>query len=288
MDCSHPRALACVGNNGFYFTDFYKQLTGMYGTDLLNSGRLTMGFSDVEIHTDYLAAKALSEGRVINLDDTLQALDKLKDRQEKFSDSLDAMARLYEKREADRTKYEQQRDRMDDRVRNLEGYNSNGNNAIEHCVADAVDDYMCCKLGYTLEDRISGKKLFNTHGQEIGELDGLLCYQHEQTKKKVAIMVEAKTNMSHAEFRKVHKTVRHWKDLIQKTNEPSNQSWPLKYVNQYNLFKALINYDHLVAVGSPIMPEDIGKEAVKMGYLIVSHDSYEIENGPQWSTEHVL
>ena len=143
-------------------------------------------------------------------------------------------------------------------------------------------------VGYTLEDRISGKKLFNTHGQEIGELDGLLCYQHEQTKKKVAIMVEAKTNMSHAEFRKVHKTVRHWKDLIQKTNEPSNQSWPLKYVNQYNLFKALINYDHLVAVGSPIMPEDIGKEAVKMGYLIVSHDSYEIENGPQWSTEHVL
>lgn len=269
---------ACVGNNSFNFTDFYRMLVKLQATDLMHTQRLTLGFTGTEIHTEHLAAKALSEGRVLNLDDTLEALDRLRLRQEKFAEEFEAMARQND------AKHEVVRNR----VLSLEGYNANGNNAIEYCVGDKVDDYMQFKLGYELEVRESRRVLVNPHGQQIGELDGLLLYKHPKTEKKVAIMVEAKSHMNKAEFEKVHRTCNHWMRLIEEAVQPESASWHIKFRYQCRTFQALAEYDQLVAVGSPGMPTEIAEEANKLGYLVISHDTYQLENVAEWTTKHEL
>lgn len=265
---------ACVGNNSFNFTDFYMMLVELHATDLMHTERLTLGFTGNEFHTDHLAAKALSEGRVFNLDDILEALDRLKTRQEKFA----AMASWNDARH----------EVVRNRVLSLGGYNANGDNTIEYCVGDKVDDYMQFKLGYELEVRESRKALFNPSGEQIGELDGLLWYKHPKTGKKVAIMVTAKSHMNTAEFEKVHKTCNHWRRLIEEADQPESASWHIKYRHQCRIFKLLAEYDQLVAVGSPGMPTEIANEAKKLGYLVISHDTYQLENAPEWTTEHEL
>ena len=264
-----------VGNNSFCFTEFYNTLKRLDATDLLNNNRLTLGSSPNEIHTDHLAAKALSEGRVLNLDDTLEALDKLKTIQEGFAENFKLMAIRH--------------DNAHKRVQSLEGYNANGNNAIEYCISDKVDDYMQ-SLGYELEERESRRVLFGADGRIRGELDGLMLYEHPRTKKKVAIMVEAKSHMSPGEYAKVHKTYNCWRACIEEAAQDEAPFWKTKYKRQCGSFKALRDYDQLVAVGSPSMPSEIAESANKAGYLVVSqeNDSYCLKNHFEWIAKHNL
>ena len=271
----NSRVSSCVGNNAFNFTAFYNKLIQLEATHMLNGNRLTLGFTENEIHTDHLAAKALSEGRVLNLDDTLAALDKLKTNQEDFAENFKQMAI--------------QHDIAHRRVQSLEGYNANGNNAIEYCISDKVDDYMQ-SLGYELEERESRTVLFGADGAKRGELDGLMLYEHPITKKKVAIMVEAKSHMSTGEYAKVHKTYNCWRACIEEATQDEKPFWKTKYKRQCGSFKALRDYDQLVAVGSPSMPSEIAESANNAGYLVVSqeNDSYCLKNNSEWIAKHNL
>ena len=200
---------------------------------------------------------------------------------EKFAEEFEAVAELARRNDA-------RHEVVRNRVLSLEGYNANGNNAIEYCVGDKVDDYMQFKLGYELEVRESRRVLVNPCGQQIGELDGLLLYKHPKTEKKVVIMVEANSHMNTAEFEKVHKTFNHWRRLIEEAVQPESASWHMKYRYQCRIFEALADYDQLVAVGSPDMPTEIADEANKLGYLVISHDTYQLENVAEWTTKHEL
>ena len=165
------------------------------------------------------------------------------------------------------------------RVNTLMGYNINGDNAVEYCVGDAVDDYMQ-ELGYVLEERENRLRLVNRYGGTIGELDGLLTYQHPTNTDKVAIMVEAKSHINPAEYGKVHKTVRVWKQCIQESQEPNRREWHKLYKTQCGRFRPLVdeNYKLLTAVGSPTMSDKIAQEAAAAGFIVVSHATYAIFN----------
>jgi hypothetical protein len=278
-----PAASVCVGNNAFSFDAFCNKLDEMGSMDLFNTDRITTGWTDWEVAVSHKAAQARLEGRILQLH---EAIDRMRmEREADYAKHEADYAKReadyakheadYAKREADYAKqkaeheaYRQQEKIIHERIKNLEGYTTNGALCIEYAVTDTVDDLMREKLGYELDERQQRIKLYNEHGINVGEIDGLLMYTDMRGEKKrtVAVAVEAKSNMTPDDFKKVNANIRHLKSAIAVGMDATGDR---KYQMVCRSLSVLQGADLFVAVGAPVIPDKIAADAVELSYLVV-------------------
>lgn len=250
-----PTASACVGNNLFSFDAFCSKLDEIGAMDLFNMDRITTGWTAQEVAVSHMASHARADGRILQL---TEAIEKMRTAHEND----------YAKHEKDSKAAEAKHDRIRDRVLGLEGYNTNAALCIEYAVTDVVDNLMQDELGFILEEREHRVKLYDQHGVNVGEIDGLMRYKvlQEGEERMVAVAVEAKSNMTEFEFSKVHVNVKHLKSAIAAGLTATGD---LKYQRLCRSLSVLQGVDLFVAVGAPVIPDHIAAAARDLKYLVV-------------------
>ncbi len=278
---NHPTASVCVGNNNIGFTEFYNKLVDMNQKVMFEHERLSMGWTRQELSIDVLAAQAMRDNRIIQLSDVVEQLSINQGQLQKKS------TRILDELEASRKELEASRKEeklINERVTTLDNYRRNGDNCLEYCVSDIVDNVMR-DHGFLLSGREHKRKIWDKYGSEVAELDGLLVYEHETTLRKVLVIVEAKSNMTRTEYEKVYKTKKVFENAIAEgAREGGAREGVTKYKRQCGDLGVLVDHSVHVAVGSPGMPHDIVDEAKGKGFLVVqrSNDSYVALNGEEW------
>jgi hypothetical protein len=261
----------CVGNNGFSFDAFYNKLTKMSAIDLFTTDRISLGWTEQDIAIGHMAAQARTDGRVLQL---MEAIEKTEANIEKMriahdNDHAKLKSNIEDDIKASREKHAASDKRSDvirRRIEDLEGYNTNAALCIEYAVGDAVDDLMQ-ELGYRLEVRMHRIKLYDEHGSNNGEIDGLLSYiDPNDEKKRVVVAVEAKSNMTPGEFEKVPKNIRHLRNAI---STGLSAAGDIKYRKLCYSLAVLQGAQLVVAVGAPVVPAEIVSDAAELSYLVV-------------------
>ncbi|EFJ48458.1 hypothetical protein VOLCADRAFT_104636 [Volvox carteri f. nagariensis] len=130
-------------------------------------------------------------------------------------------------------------------------------------------------------------RLYDQHGNNIGEVDGLLVYSVTGSDDKICVAVEAKSNMTPQEFSKVHANIRYLKSAIA-TGMDARGAY--KYKKLCHSLVTLKDAQLFVAVGAPVVPAEIASSAADLGYLVVEgiRDGHYKALGPsqeQWASE---
>eukprot|EP00798_Chlamydomonas_sp_ICE-L_P023195 gene23195-30409_t len=262
--CNDMSAAVCVGNNGFEFVAFNKELERMGALELFETDRITLGWTPQDIQTGQLAASALKEDRVMQLAEAMAAMQK------EHSISF------------------QRKETLRNRVLTLEGYNSNQDKSLEHAVTDEVDDHMQVQMHYKLEGREHRFRIWDSQGSEVGEVDGLLTYTAGPGCKgpsNVVVVVEVKSNMTDEEYEKIQRNIRTLQGAISAGPATAGAT---NIRRQQASLAQLQGHKLLVAICAPVVPRSVEAAAVQARQLVVQlarSDRYTISNRETWKAE---
>ena len=297
-----PDACLRVGNNAFGFESFFRTVQTLGAMDLFDSQRLTLRATPQEIETEHLAARALRDDRIVQLADLVNNFvanaDKERKEREKERQEREKERQEREKERKEREKERKERIRIEHVTKNrldaLDGHRRTGNQLIELFVGDVVEDVMRVEPGQY--DRVHGLKLYDVYGSNVGEVDGLLMLDlrdgatADNMSFKLAVMIEAKSNMSMAEFDKVAVTKRTLQAAIGRCKEwsrsanPTNEPYRVK--SSYNELHKIEDAEIVVAIGAPVVPREVAEAATEAGYLVVARDGeryVSVSEPPSWA-----